>query len=181
MLAVHVRLPPQRRNDERRHCPGAAPRRACASGAPRSTPQRRKRDARAQLMGRTRVVNNLSAFTDKVQRRAARNLTAALVVIGSEAAGRAPQDTSTLINSQFRNVRRDGDRIVGAIGFTADYALPVHEAEGKLKGQPRPKENGKDHGVYWGPHGEPEFLRKGAEAAAPEVRRILVEGMKEQK
>lgn len=130
-------------------------------------------------MGRTRIVNNLSAFTEKVQVRAARSMTAALVVIGSEAAARAPQDTGTLINSQFKNVRRDGARIVGSIGYTADYALPVHEAEGKLKGQPRPKENGRDHGVYWGPHGEPEFLRKGAEAARSEVERILIAGLKE--
>jgi len=129
-------------------------------------------------MGRTRIVNKLPEFTEQVHKRAARGLNAALVVLGSESAGRAPQDTSTLINSQIRSVRKEGDRVIGSLGFTAEYALAVHEAPGTLKGRPRPMRNGKSHGVFWGPHGEPEFLKKGAEAAEPSIRAALIKALK---
>jgi len=118
---------------------------------------------------RAKIVNRLPEFVTRVEQRAAKGITAAIVLGASEAAAITPRDTSTLINSQFKMVRKVGTRIVGTVGYLAEYALRVHEAKGTLAGQPRPKRDGKAHGNYWGPSGEPEFLRKGFERAAPEI------------
>ena len=111
-------------------------------------------------MARTsRIVNRLPQFIADRERIAASVMTYAMVRGGSEAAVLVPQDTSNLLNSMYREVGKSGTKIFGRIGFTAEYALAVHEATGKLKGQPRPKRDGKGRGVYWGPHdGQPKFL-----------------------
>lgn len=45
----------------------------------------------------------------------------------------------------------------GIVGYTAKYALWVHESVGMvLKGLPRPKKRG----VYWGPKGQAKFLEQ---------------------
>ena len=126
-----------------------------------------------------RVVNRLPQFSSAVQRKAARTVTAAIVRGTSELPPLVPVDTSDLLNSLFRRVREEGGRIVGSAGFSAEYALAVHEAVGKLKGLPRPKINGKDRGVYWGPHdGQPQFLKVAFERARPDIESILKGGLK---
>lgn len=82
-----------------------------------------------------------------------------------------PVDTSNLINSMFRRMQtsRHGTKCV--IGFTASYAMAVHNAKGTLKGQPRrhfgkTKDGvefggGTGKGNYWDPDAEPKFLEKG--------------------
>ncbi len=44
-------------------------------------------------------------------------------------AGRAlhPIDTSTLINSQFREIMANGTRVTGRVGYSANYAVYVHD------------------------------------------------------
>ena len=130
-------------------------------------------------MGRTRVVNRLPQFVEAVQQRAARAATAAVVRVGSELTVLVPIDTSDLLNSQYREVGVDGTRVYGRVGFTAEYAKAVHEAEGKLKGQKRPKRDGKDRGRFWGPHdGQPRFLEVAGERAADDVRGIITGTLK---
>lgn len=68
--------------------------------------------------------------------------------------------TSNLINSQFQEMMVNGTRITGRVGYSANYAVYVHEAKGTLKGKPRPASQG--GGNYWDPSGEPQFLTKGA-------------------
>lgn len=116
-----------------------------------------------------RIVNNLPRFVGDVQRKGARGMLQALILGASEAVATTPRDSSTLINSQFRKVDIDGTKIVGIVGYTAEYALAVHEAKGTLKGQPR--DNG--HGNYWDPSGEPHFLRDGFEHAEPNIKAVL--------
>lgn len=48
-----------------------------------------------------------------------------------------PIDTSTLVNSRFIDFDTSGNRITAKVGFSASYAAYVHDAPGKLKGQPR--------------------------------------------
>lgn len=130
---------------------------------------------------RTRIVNNLPEFVATTQQRAARTLTAVLVRIGSEVAPLVPIDTSTLINSQYRNVQMRGAALVGRIGFTAEYALAVHESAGKWRGlnKPRPKRNGRSAGFYWGPNdGQPKFLAIAGERAAPDVASLIMKGLR---
>ena len=121
-----------------------------------------------------RVVNRLPQFITQAEAKGARALTAALIRGGSEVAPLIPIDTSNLINSQYREVTKEGTRIIGRLGFTAEYALAVHEASGKLKGQPRPKRNGRPNGVFWGPHdGRPRFLPLAFERARGDITAIL--------
>ena len=118
---------------------------------------------------KVRVINKMPEFVSSVERKAARTITAALVLGGSEAAALTPQHTGNLINSRFAYVRQEGGRVVGTTGYTAEYALAVHEASGKLKGQPRPEENGRPQGNYWDPRGEPRLLEAGFERAKPQI------------
>ncbi|MDT7834960.1 hypothetical protein [Aquabacterium sp. OR-4] len=130
---------------------------------------------------RVRIVNNLPEFVATTQQRAVRNLTSVLVRIGSEVAPLVPIETSTLINSQYRHIDMQGSALVGRIGFTAEYALAVHEAAGKWRGLgiPRPRVNGKDRGYYWGPNdGQPQFLAVAGERAASDVASIIKRGMR---
>jgi hypothetical protein len=127
-------------------------------------------------MSRARIVNRLPQFLAGVEHRAAGAITQALILGASEASAMTPRATSTLINSQFKLVEKIGDRIVGTVGYTAEYALAVHEAPGKLQGLNLPRPDGK--GVYWGPSGEPEFLRKGFERAKPAIRSMLKRALK---
>lgn len=64
-------------------------------------------------------------------------------------------------------VSKEANSVV-AVGYTANYALYVHEdIEMKWKGLPRRGKN--RHGVYWGPHGQAKFL----EQPAREMRQVL--------
>jgi hypothetical protein len=121
---------------------------------------------------RPRIVNRLPAFVEDVQRKAARAMTAALVLGASEAAAMTPRATSNLINSQDKDVDTSNPaRIVGTVLYTAEYALAVHEAPGKLRGLNVPRPNGL--GVVWGPSGEPSFLSKGFIRAEPNIRKVI--------
>lgn len=130
-------------------------------------------------MAPPRVVNRLPQFIEAAHHRASRAATASVIRVGSELAVLVPVDTSTLLNSQYREVGMEGTRVYGRIGFTAEYAKAVHEAEGKLKGLPRPKRDGKARGVFWGPHdGQPRFLEVAGERAADDVRGIITGTLK---
>lgn len=103
--------------------------------------------------------------------RAERGVTAALITGQAFASMLTPVDTSFLINSQYRTVKTEKGRVIGAVGYTALYAAAVHEMSGNLKGQPRghfgkTKDGvefggGTGNGRYWDPSAEPGFLTKG--------------------
>lgn len=97
-----------------------------------------------------------------------------LIIGEGYAAVLTPIDTSNLINSGFRTVTNTATGIVGVVGYTADYAAYVHEASGKLKGEPRSSvasfsaRDGRtgfasNKGSFWDPDAEPQFLTKGFE------------------
>jgi hypothetical protein len=127
-----------------------------------------------------RITNNLGQFVQRIEDKAHVGMAQALILGASEAAALTPRSSSVLINSQFRRVSNEGWKVVGRVGYTANYALAVHEAEGKLKGTntPRPKENGISRGNVWDPSGEPEFLKKGFERAEPNIRKALKGALK---
>lgn len=131
---------------------------------------------------------SLDAFISDVQgRRAPRAVQSASIIIGSEAAIITPVDTSFLLNSQFRELMVSGTRITGRVGYSAEYAVYVHNMPGKLKGKPRAhfgktragKEfgGGSLTGNYWDPHGEPQFLTKGAQNAMESVHQVVLKEM----
>lgn len=92
-----------------------------------------------------------------------------------------PMDTGFLLNSAFGPVMVKPNQ--GRVGYAAEYAKWVHDAPGKLKGQPRAHfgqtragvsfGGGTGKGNYWDPNGEPQFLAKGFEQLMPSVPAIL--------
>ncbi|HEI8998059.1 TPA: HK97 gp10 family phage protein [Citrobacter koseri] len=116
---------------------------------------------------------SLDRFIDDVKgRKVIRAIRSALIIIAPEAARMTPVGkTSNLINSQFLEVMVNGTRVTGRVGYSANYAVYVHEAKGTLKGRPRPASQG--GGNYWDPSGEPKFLEKAADNTRADVDRAI--------
>lgn len=127
-----------------------------------------------RVRGISECRRNTQAFVDDVNRRAVRAVTAGLIVGASHAARYTPIDTSTLINSQYRDVRVNGVMITGRVGYSANYAVYVHEASGKLKGEPRNSGSGN----YWDPNAKPKFLQAGFEGAKQEIDEAIKREMR---
>lgn len=71
---------------------------------------------------------NLNRIIQDVQgRKVVRALQSALIIGSSQAALYTPIDTSTLINSQFREITTNGTRVTGRVGYSANYAVYVHD------------------------------------------------------
>lgn len=127
-----------------------------------------------RVRGISECRRNTQAFVDDVNRRAVRAVTAGLIVGASHATRYTPIDTSTLINSQYRDVRVNGVMITGRVGYSANYAVYVHEASGKLKGEPRNSGSGN----YWDPSAKPKFLQAGFEEARQEIGEAIKREMR---
>ncbi|EPO2453718.1 HK97 gp10 family phage protein [Providencia rettgeri] len=131
---------------------------------------------------------NTQAFVGDVERRAARAAMAGTYIIALRAATYTPIDTSTLINSQFRELIVKGSLITGRIGYSANYAVYVHNASGRLKGQPRADfgktrdgvsfGGGTGNGNYWDPNAKPKFLQSAAEEERREVNEAIKREMR---
>lgn len=127
------------------------------------------------LKGLKRVRGNFkSEMQRNIPARAQKAAYVATSIIAGHAALMTPVDTSNLINSQFTRVIKVGTAAVGVIGYTANYAIYVHEAKGSMKGQPRP--NGR--GDYWAPNGKPQFLLKAVIDNRSEIDRAVYKAMK---
>jgi hypothetical protein len=112
-----------------------------------------------------KIINRLPKFASETERKIFTICTKVLILGASEASVLTPIDTSVLLNSQYRNPpRREGSRIVGEVGYSAGYALPVHD-----KNNPQ---------IFRRATAEKEFLRKGFENARANIDRIVREGMK---
>ena len=110
-------------------------------------------------MSRPRIENRLPQFIDSVERKAARGMTQALILGAAEASAMTPIDTGNLLNSQYRNVQRKGGGLVGTVGYSADYALPMHDPDNPQN--------------FRRPSARKEFLRLGFERAEPNIRAVL--------
>lgn len=115
-------------------------------------------------MATRRTSNRLPQFLAAVEQKAARGVTQALILGASEASVMTPVDTSTLLNSQFRNVTKEGSKIVGTVGYTAEYARYVHDPNVKQK--------------FRRSTAEKEFLKKGFEEAEPNIRAVITGAIK---
>ena len=110
------------------------------------------------------MTNRLPQFMSAVEQKAARGVTQALIIGASEASVMTPVDTSTLLNSQFRSVTKDGSKIVGTVGYTAEYAAHVHDPNVKQR--------------FRRSTAEKEFLRKGFEEAEQNIRAVIAGAIK---
>lgn len=118
-----------------------------------------------------------------------RTMTEVLITAQGFATLMTPADTGNLRNSQYRILRRYNGGTKGQIGYTANYAAAVHNASGKLKGQPRAHfgktragvefGGGTGKGNYWDPAGEPGFLTKAFEGSnLAAIDAVVRRGMK---
>jgi len=106
-----------------------------------------------------RRTDKMPQFIENAQSKALRGVTQALVLGAAEASVLTPIETSTLLNSQFRVTEKVGDKVVGRVGYTANYALPVHD--------PSNPQN------FRRPTAEKEFLRKGFERAEENIAAVI--------
>jgi hypothetical protein len=115
-------------------------------------------------LNKPRITNGLPQFVGRVQVNAARAMTQALVIGNSEAAAFTPIDTSTLLNSNYKQVEAQAGRVVGRAGYTAEYAAAVNS--------PDNKQNFRRAGA------EKNFLSKGFERAEPKIRAVISGALK---
>lgn len=111
-----------------------------------------------------KITNRMPQFVGSVQQRAARGMVQALVLGASEASSMTPIDTSTLLNSQYRDVKPQGSAVVGTVGYTAEYAAAVHDPD-------RPQNFRRESA-------RKEFLRLGFEQAEPNIRAVITGAIK---
>ncbi|MFP1879789.1 HK97 gp10 family phage protein [Lonsdalea quercina] len=107
-------------------------------------------------------INDL--LNDTASKKAIAAMYKGLNIAALQAAIYTPIDTSTLINSQFREVGFKGSRIVGRIGYSANYAVYVND--------PNVPQN------FRRSTAQKEFLRKGFEDSKDQVIEAIKEGMK---
>lgn len=128
-----------------------------------------------KLSGLKGALQATTAITDGITAiKIIRALKAAAYIIRPEATSMTPIDTSVLVNSQFDVIDVGRTRITSRIGYSANYAMFVHEASGRLKGKPRASGNKN----YWDDSGEPKFLEKAAEKTKSLVDRAIRQEMK---
>lgn len=126
-----------------------------------------------------KTVNRMGQWVEERKRLAASAVHQALILGGAEAASMTPQDTSTLIDSKYNRVEAQGTKVVGIVGYTAEYAAALHaKDEARAKGQPRPLRDGKPHGNFWDPRGETHFLAKGFKKREGRINAVIKRGMK---
>lgn len=87
-----------------------------------------------KVKGVQNCISQLNSIIGDVQgRKAVRAIQSALIIGGTRAALYTPIDTSTLINSQYREMLVDGSRLIGRVGYTANYAAYVHDPNRPMK------------------------------------------------
>ncbi|HDL7101629.1 HK97 gp10 family phage protein [Yersinia enterocolitica] len=119
----------------------------------------------AKVKGIREAKANLNRLINDIQgRKAVRAMTKALIIGASQAALYTPIDTSTLINSQFCDISANGTRLTGRVGYSANYAIYVHDPNVKQ--------------IFRRPMAEKEFLTKGFADAKQSIEKAIMEEMK---
>lgn len=88
----------------------------------------------AKIRGIAEVSANINALVGNITgRKVTRAIQAVMLIGGAQATLFTPIDTSTLINSQFREITVNGTRVTGRVGYSANYAVFVHDPKVKQK------------------------------------------------
>lgn len=81
-----------------------------------------------KVSGIAQAKANLDKLVNDVQgRKVVRAIQSALIIGSSQAALYTPIDTSTLLNSQYRELDVNGTKVTGRVGYSANYAVYVHD------------------------------------------------------
>lgn len=128
-------------------------------------------------MGLKQAQQNLNKIVDEISsQKIVTAITSASNIIATEAASMTPIATSTLINSQYRSIDINGTLVTGRIGYSANYAIYVHNAPGTLLGKGVKRSNGK--GKVWDPQAEPQFLDKAVDNTRSMVDAAIMREMR---
>lgn len=101
------------------------------------------------------------------------------IVVQSRAQYYTPLDTNALINSQYREIKKDGNKWVVRIGYTQNYAAPLHSPETKMVGwKPRPPDSPGKRGGGYNPNAREGFLTLGLNESEDNIQQILKAGYK---
>lgn len=111
-----------------------------------------------------KIVNRIGKFVSDTEKKAYTTLTKVLLVGGANASQFTPVDTSTLLNSQYREISRTQSGWRGRIGYTANYASYVHDPNVKQR--------------FRRQSAKKEFLRLGFEDSKDMIDAIVRKGMK---
>lgn len=83
-----------------------------------------------KVKGIAQAKASLDALINDVQgRKVVRAIQSAMIIGSSQAALYTPIDTSTLLNSQFREIDVNGTKVTGRVGYSANYAIYVHDPD----------------------------------------------------
>ncbi|MGJ7194723.1 HK97 gp10 family phage protein [Morganella morganii] len=86
----------------------------------------------AKIRGIAEVSANINALVGNITgRKVTRAIQAAMLIGGAQATLFTPINTSTLINSQFREITVNGTRVTGRVGYSANYAVFAHDPKVK--------------------------------------------------
>jgi hypothetical protein len=114
-------------------------------------------------------------FNDEAMQKANRAVTESLIIGMAKAMTYTPIDKGLLINSSFRDTRREGRKIIGTAGYTQAYAAALHD---NMNWRPkRPGTPGKPRGGY-NPSATPKFLEKGFEETEAQQRAAVIRIMR---
>jgi hypothetical protein len=124
------------------------------------------------IIGTKQVLANIKARQAVMGTAMNKALRLAGLKLQRESQQKVPVNFGNLKASAYTRVEGTGMKTVVTVGFTAFYAVYVHEAVGMvLKGQPRPQ----GRGLYWDPQGKAQakFLEEPARTMAPELLQII--------
>lgn len=129
------------------------------------------------VKGVSRVNKNIQRFTKEIAEVRTQRIIHQIMIVGmSFVAPLTPRDSSTLINSQYRELKPTTKGLIGRVGYTANYAAYVNNAKGTAKGKRTGK---KSQGDYWSPNAEPHFIEKGFERDGKEaIEQVIKDGYK---
>ncbi|HDR2479817.1 TPA: HK97 gp10 family phage protein [Enterobacter ludwigii] len=114
----------------------------------------------ARIRGIPQAKANLDKLINDINgRKVVRALQSAMIMGSSQAALYTPIDTSTLINSQYREIVINGSLVTGRVGYSANYAMLVHD--------PNVKQN------FRRPTAQKEFLSKGFEDTRGQIDALV--------
>lgn len=131
------------------------------------------------VRGVEQVVGNLRRMDDKLKVGFVRGAKLAGLALQRESQRLVPVEFGVLRASAFTRHEGTGWDTQVNVGYTAAYALYVHEAAMKLKGLPR-RPSPPHKGLYWDPQGraQSKFLEAPARRMASTLRGIILAQMK---
>ena len=129
------------------------------------------------VKGVSKVNRNIHRISNEIANIRTQRIIQQVMIIGmSFVAPITPRDTSTLINSQYRELKPISKGWTGRVGYTANYAAFVNNAKGTAKGKRTGK---KSQGDYWSPNAEPHFVEKGFERDGKQaIEQVIKDGYK---